>query len=118
MSHYKNGRKALIGDPVVGNTYNRTGIQVGILAGVTPDSGTCNARVIIVEELKPDAQNGSLQYGAHARVHLETDGVGNTRTAFHRVEVDYTQCDHLLHAEDAFHGERTEQSAAAADPAI
>ena len=43
--HYKNGRKAEVGDPVIGMTYNRPGVQVGIIKSITPDQKTCNCTI-------------------------------------------------------------------------
>ena len=40
--HYKNGRKAEVGDLVIGTTYNKSGVQVGVVKSITPDAKTCN----------------------------------------------------------------------------
>ena len=71
--HYKNGRKAEVGDLVIGTTYNKSGVQVGVVKSITPDAETCNCT------LELPTRNFGLQ------------------------EQEYTQCDYLLHAEDAYH---------------
>ena len=40
--HYKNGRKVEVGDLVIGTTYNKSGVQVGVVKSITPDAKTCN----------------------------------------------------------------------------
>lgn len=73
--HYKNGRKAKVGDAVIGITYNRPGVQVGVVKSIEPAQKTCNC----VIELP--TQNNQLGWQ----------------------DVEYTQCDYLLHAEDVWH---------------
>lgn len=79
--HYKNGRKTVVGDQVIGMVYNTPGIICGRLVEInTPtDPKVCNCKVGFL----PNDNN-----------------LGN-RLA--EIRVDFSQCDHLLHAEDAYH---------------
>lgn len=70
--HYKNGREAKVGDQVVGKAYNTTEIISGRLTYVKPDCKTCNCTIAYVGD------------------------------AVQPVKVDYSQCDFLLHVEDAY----------------
>jgi hypothetical protein len=93
--HYKNGREAKVGDTVIGTTYNRKGIQVGSLVGITPGATSCNARVAII-----DIKDLSMVYsGAVVVFHKEGNG---TKDLLITPVIDYTACDQLLHAEDVF----------------
>lgn len=69
--HYKNGRLAQVGDPVVGTCYNTNGLVVGTLVEITPARETCNCKVAFVGD------------------------------AVTPVKVDYSQCSNFHHAEDA-----------------
>ena len=71
--HYKNGRKAEVGDIVIGMTYNRPGVQVGAIESITPNAETCN--VVLITPVK---------------------------TAFGTLVPEYTQCDWLLRADDVW----------------
>lgn len=95
--HYKNGREAKVGDPVVGKTYNTQGATIsGTLISLTPgpDSCSCEVGYLAVQEAearedRPVRLAGSEQHGnAGARV-----VVG--------YRADYSECKNLLHAEDA-----------------
>lgn len=79
--HYKNGRKAEVGDQVIGMVYNTPGVICGRLMEInsSQDPKTCNCKVGFL----PDKN------------------ISNTR--FTEARVDYSQCDFLLHAEDAYH---------------
>lgn len=76
--HYKNGRKAEIGDPVIGMTYNKTTPQIGIVVSLTPNQATCNCALSI--------HNQKL----------------NEPGAFWKNEKDYSQCGWLLHIDDVW----------------
>jgi len=46
MAHYKNGRPAANGDPVVGQTYGGSGVvYAGTIHSINPGQETCNATV-------------------------------------------------------------------------
>jgi hypothetical protein len=79
--HYKNGRKAMIGDQVIGVVYNTPGIICGRLVDIntSQDPKACNCKVAFL----PDKD------------------IAITR--FVEARVDYSQCNNLLHAEDAYH---------------
>lgn len=71
--HYKNGRKAEVGDKVIGLTYNKPGAQIGIIASITPGQTTCNCSVDLP-----------------------------SKTHWGTFEREYTQLDWLLHADDVW----------------
>jgi hypothetical protein len=74
VMHYKNGREAKVGDPVIGTAYNTKGVIVGRMVSITPGSASCNCTVAFVgDAVKP-------------------------------VKEDYSQCDNFFHAEDALSG--------------
>ena len=103
--HYANHREAHVGDPVIGTTYNRKGVQVGILVGITPGTDTCNCRVAIVESLPIPG----FHYNRTGLVHVEpTDG--SPVNALLSPVVDYSACANPYHAQDAL--------AALADPSV
>ena len=95
--HYKNGRLAKIGDPVIGSTYNRKGIQVGILVGITAGTDTCNCRVAMVDV----KEASDVAWNELGRCHRESLGDGTSHMNFLVPTIDYSQCNHLLHADDA-----------------
>lgn len=72
--HYKNGRKAKVGDLVIGMTYNRPGVQVGVVKSISQGQETCNCTLILPTLLHPLPPI-----------------------------IEYTQLDYLLHVEDAYH---------------
>lgn len=86
--HYKNGRIAKVGDPVIGTTYNRNGTQAGILVGLTPEKETCNCRVALM--------NRQFTAGMMGYLHKEDDELATLLIC-----VDYSACKDLLHADDA-----------------
>lgn len=71
MPHYANGREAKVGDYVVGKCYNTPEIVSGRLLAVTPGYLTCNCTVGVVWD------------------------------AALPVKTDFSQCDYLIHADDA-----------------
>lgn len=107
--HYKNGRQAKAGDPVVGTTYNRQGVQVGIVVGITPGMDTCNCRVAICDTSfaagRVNAEQvikiESAQMDSKSRVHKEFQEDGLYAVALLTPVIDYSECKALLHAEDA-----------------
>ncbi len=70
--HYRDGRTAKVGDFVVGKCYNTSGIIAGQMVSINEASTTCNCTVAFVG------------------------------TAATPVKTDYSQCDNLYHAEDAY----------------
>ena len=43
MSHYKNGREAINGEPVIGKLYGQ--LITGVIYGINPSTETCNCTV-------------------------------------------------------------------------
>lgn len=79
--HYKNGRKAEVGDQVIGTVYNTPGVICGRLVDITPnqDPKVCNCKVAFISSMPSPA------------------------TQLFEARVDYSQCSNLLHADDAYH---------------
>ena len=79
--HYKNGRKAEVGDQVIGLVYNTPGIICGRLVEInsSQDPKVCNVKVGFL----PNSND--------------------TGSRLVEIRVDYSQCDFLIHAEDAYH---------------
>src|SRR5260370_37979323 len=50
MPHYKDGKKAHVGDLVFGKPYNTTEEVVGHLAEITSNAEACNCKVVFVQE--------------------------------------------------------------------
>jgi hypothetical protein len=90
--HYKNGREAKIGDLVIGTTYNRPGVQAGVLVGITPGVDTCNCRVAVLDRFTLADAWPSNRAGV---MHCEAMNMLLSPT------VDYSACGNLWHAEDA-----------------
>lgn len=92
--HYKNGREAHVGDPVVGVGYNHKEMIAGTLVGITPGATSCNCRVLInttyaVEKSPRETALfvcQSMEGGSPVLVQQQTE---------------YSQCDFLMHATDA-----------------
>lgn len=84
--HYKNGREAKIGDPIVGKGYNK-GIISGTLIDITPGE-SCNCKIGILKLNK--ILSGLYLYPIAA---ISGDNMVT-------LEIEYSQCDWLLHAED------------------
>ena len=76
--HYKNGRKAEVGDLVIGMTYNKPSVQVGKVKSIRTSTNP--------EEVK--TCNVILQLP--------------NKTAWNVFEEDFTQCDWLLHVDDVW----------------
>lgn len=95
--HYKNGRAAKVGDPVVGTVYNTPGIIAGILLGITPGTDTCNCRVGMIKSTPVEESPGDC-----GMLHVELNPDGTQKRLFNILQVDYSACSNLLHAEDAF----------------
>ena len=79
--HYKNGRKAEVGDQVIGTVYNTPGIICGRLVEInaSQDPKVCNCKVGFL----PDSNR--------------------TTNRLAEIRVDYSQCDWLFRADDAYH---------------
>lgn len=45
MPHYADGTLAKVGDVVLGNSYNKGGVFVGVIKKITSEGATCNAVV-------------------------------------------------------------------------
>lgn len=99
--HYKNGREAKVGDVVVGKGYNVKNAKGelatigGVVVGITPGAGTCNIR--IANRFVPWGSN-QLQNVTYAVL------LANGQIPLH-CDIEYGQCDHFLHVEDAVNGE-------------
>jgi hypothetical protein len=75
MPHYADGRVARVGDAVLGTTYNVPGRVIGVIAQITGDGETCNAKV-----------------AASLRI-VEAEG---RQLAVPAGDVDYTECGKLV----------------------
>lgn len=71
--HYKNGRKAEVGDKVIGLTYNKPGTQIGVIVSITADAETCNCSLDLP-----------------------------SKTPWNSFEREYSQLNWLLHADDVW----------------
>lgn len=98
--HYMNGRQANVGDPVVGTVFNHKGVVAGTLVSLTPGPDSCSAMVGFLMT----TINGTLlkdPYAHAVRVQgTEQHGSGGI-SAVTFYKQDYTECRHLVHAEDA-----------------
>ena len=54
MPHYNDGSLAKVGDVVVGPTYNKQGLAVGVIREITSDSDTCNCKVQVFARRNED----------------------------------------------------------------
>lgn len=97
--HYVNGRLAQVGDAVVGHTYNRKGIQVGLLVSVPPSNLACNAVVAILER-RPVVEKEGMVFARAAILVRAGDGGHSGELGAVFCDYDYTECGKLLHAED------------------
>jgi hypothetical protein len=86
--HYKNGRLAKIGDIAVGTTYNRKGVQVGVITSITPGTETCNCHLTTSFDFLVVGYNNS---SVLAPKRLD---------ATNGFDYDYTEVRNLLHIED------------------
>ena len=101
--HYRNKREAVVGDPVIGTTYNRKGTQVGILVGITPGAASCNARVMLLDVREPGESSGMvglIHSEALTSQDPEVSCLGSV-TSLGCPVIDYTDCFSLWHADDA-----------------
>ena len=104
--HYKNGREAVVGDMVVGTTFNTNGrIVAGTLVTLTPGADSCSAMVGYLELIKQGADGKfppSYTYNPLVRIQgTESHGTAGVM-AITYYKQDYTECKNLLHAEDAW----------------
>ena len=76
--HYKNGRKAIKGDLVIGMTYNKPSVQIGKVLRIRISTNP--------EEVK------------NCNVTLQLP----SKTPWGAFEQEYSQCDWLLHIDDAW----------------
>ena len=86
--HYRNQRPAHVGDAVIGKVYNTPGVIVGQMVAITPGSTTCNCTVALI---------------------------GN---AAQPVKTDYSQCDYLYLADDAYDAIEALRQPPAATPVV
>jgi hypothetical protein len=108
--HYRNGREAKVGDPVVGTTYNRKGQVAGTLVSLTPGTDTCSAKVGFLETI-PLSDVQRVSYGAPGFVSGADKVVAIQGTEQHGAygpsaitvyREDYTHAGNLWHADDAY----------------
>lgn len=113
--HYRNGREAKVGDPVVGTVFNNGGkVVAGTLISLTPGTDACSAMVsyaiaVLAVDLEKQEPKGSyLKVDGQAiynAVPVKVAGAeqhgsaGPLAVTFSTT--DYTECKYLLHAEDA-----------------
>lgn len=111
--HYKNGKAATAGDPVVGTVFNNGGqIVAGTLVSITPGPDSCSAMVGYLVTAKTDEKtfrqgyvlvNGKPMYLSNGLVKVQgTEKHGSDGDVAVTLYVqDYTECKNLMHAEDA-----------------
>lgn len=102
--HYKNGREAKVGDPVIGVTYNIKGVIAGTLLSITPGPDACSAMVGITY-IRQTEGNGKFPFynpDTLVRVQGTSNHGGSGDLAITCFKQDYTHCSNLLHAEDAW----------------
>jgi hypothetical protein len=108
MPHYKNGRQAKVGDPVIGTVFNTKGTVSGTLMSVTPGSDFCSCLVgflvtnpigvdAAMDSAPPMAAVNKLRPVGHKSEQHGTVGQ-DMSTYFCQ---DYSECKHLYHADDA-----------------
>lgn len=90
MPHYKNGREAQVGDIAIGTTYNRIGVQVGVVVGITKNSDTCNCRLAMEFNTAPISFDLCLLVPKFIQSYTDSSKPG----------FDYTSVKDLLHIED------------------
>ncbi len=93
--HYKNGREAKIGDPVVGTGYNY-GTVAGTLLSITPASESCNCMIGTLTLVPLEKATMPVVGFQGSEAH---GSAGERYATIYRIE--YSQGDYLLHAEDA-----------------
>lgn len=112
--HYRNGREANIGDPVVGTVFNNGGrIIAGTLVSLTPGNDSCSAMVGYNITVPSDAignlpaanpQIGGQTFFGATPVKVQgtqQHGAAGMPATTYYVQ-DYTECKHLMHAEGAW----------------
>jgi hypothetical protein len=97
--HYKNGREAKVGDPVVGRCYNTPGLVAGTLVSITPGPDSCSALVAFIKS-KPGATPLDWCTASPIKV-MGTSHHGSKEPLQALVyREDYAHCANLLHADD------------------
>jgi hypothetical protein len=103
MPHYKNGREAKVGDPVIGTVFNTKGTIAGTLLSVTPGEDCCSCLVGFMQT-KYEFDPGVISMAKRdvpVREHgSEQHGSSGAKMKTHWCE-DYSECKHLHHAGDA-----------------
>lgn len=115
--HYKNGRPAKIGDPVVGTVFNNGGkIVAATLVSCTPGPDACSALVgyLITVPLTDEeaikrgyvpVEGPTMKVAVYIKEPVKVQGTEQHGSAGPLAATfyvqDYTECKHLLHAEDA-----------------
>ncbi|MHB8440417.1 MAG: hypothetical protein ACYDD4_14850 [Acidimicrobiales bacterium] len=106
--HYKNGREAKIGDPVIGKVYNQAGPVAGTLVSLTLGSDNCSAQVEWIGVEKVEAGAPLLQRKPPPNAVMmeftrmrgdEQHGAGGTPVRLMLCR-DYTHAANLLHVAD------------------
>lgn len=87
--HYKNGREAKAGDPVVGRDTNKA-LVAGVVVGGYPEADACNIYVATFQSVTPDNYPGLGASGKFGDEAVRVDGI-----------VRLCMSKDLLHAEDA-----------------
>jgi hypothetical protein len=106
VPHFKNGRPAQVGDPVVGKVASTAGHVAGTLVSVTPGDDACNAQVEFIVALTLAAVQAGVAPYAHARAvppfsRLSEKHGSAGEEYIHFVCRDYATLSDLLHADDA-----------------
>lgn len=66
MPHYSDGTEAKVGDQVIGQLYNTTGVRAGTIISITPGAESCNAMVAFIEAVPIDPAPSFEQIEAKA----------------------------------------------------
>lgn len=104
--HYKNGREAQVGDPVIGVTYNRKGMVVGTLVTLTPGPDNCSAIVgfvevvPLVEAMAKQSAYWDLSNKPLVKIRGDEKHGSAGRLCATVYAEDYTHAGNLLHADD------------------
>jgi hypothetical protein len=109
--HYANGRKAIVGDHVVGTVYNTKGIIAGTLVSLTPGIDSCSAQVefhvVVPKHLADLGEKPQMVADAHPSMRVERGseqhGGAGAKVAIFRCR-DYTHAGNLMHVDDAGNG--------------
>lgn len=100
--NYKNGRKAMVGDSVVGTTHNTNNeLIAGTVVSLTYGVDSCSAMVGYLKVIFPTEDKFNQEAGTLVKVQGSEDpGYSGKLSAVYYLQ-DYTKGEYLLHAEDA-----------------